>query len=340
MKGFPKIGKQIDQKFNPYGLHSIHIPLALIKYDGATETRKSLSWGAKVFYGRLALFLGRPKPEAFCRPDLATMAATMGTSQDTIGRWLAELVDHGFIERIRKGRGPAECVFLPHRCLSPDLAPVHDCDSASSRNQGNPSNSADSRNGDETSTPQSCLADSATLPVQLRNSAVPTPQVCGFQYKEENIHENVQENVNLQHHRRDPLNHDGIGNTDDDDIDAAVQSHSSKTNPLLAFVRLVEAASGWQLSPADIAFCDELQRTGLSAETVCAGVYLGRARKLVSDDQHRIRGNAPLASVRSLRYFTGCIAEVAGGRLPAGYLDHVRMWLSRRDSNVSNGTTG
>ena len=103
--------------FNPYGLYSIHIPLALLKYDGATATRKSLSVGAKLLYGRLALFLGKPKVGGFCNPDLKTMAASMETSVDTVGRWLAELIDHGFIERARKGRGPAECFFLPHPCL-------------------------------------------------------------------------------------------------------------------------------------------------------------------------------------------------------------------------------
>ncbi len=101
------------KNFNPYGLHAIHIPLALLRYDGAAKTGKGLSWGAKVLYGRLALFLGRPKPkaESFCNPSLETMASATATSMDTVGRWLTELVDHGFIERVRKGRGPAECVL-------------------------------------------------------------------------------------------------------------------------------------------------------------------------------------------------------------------------------------
>jgi Helix-turn-helix domain len=85
----------LAKRFNPYGLHAIHIPLALVNYDGATETRKSLSWGAKVLYGRLALFLGRPKSnsESFCSPSLETVASAMATSVDTIGRWLRELIE-------------------------------------------------------------------------------------------------------------------------------------------------------------------------------------------------------------------------------------------------------
>jgi Helix-turn-helix domain len=207
----------MDDGFNPYGLHAIHIPLALVKYDGATETRNSLSWGAKVFYGRLALFLGKPKADSFCNPNLETMAAAMETSSDTIGRWLAELIDHGFIKRTRRGRGPAECVFLRHPCLSPE----HDPDSVDLRNQTNRSKSADLRNQSdadatrsqsvrtETPTPQSGALDSATLPVQFRNSAAPTPQPCGFPNKEEKIQEDIQENIqeNTTDDSRDSHNH-------------------------------------------------------------------------------------------------------------------------------------
>ena len=53
-------------KFNPYGLHSVRVPLRLLACDPSS--------GAKLFYGRLALFLGKPKAESFCRPNLETMA--------------------------------------------------------------------------------------------------------------------------------------------------------------------------------------------------------------------------------------------------------------------------
>jgi hypothetical protein len=183
----------MPERFNPYGLHAIHIPLALLTYDGATGTRKSLSWGAKVFYGRLALFLGRPKADEFCNPSLETMSAAMGISVDTVGRWLRELGEHEFVQRVRRGRGPAECIFLPHPCLTSGSA-EYGPDAARMRNQGG-FNSAGSRRKDETPTPQSAPPDSATSPCQFRNSAAPTPQHCGSLNKEENIQEDIHENV-------------------------------------------------------------------------------------------------------------------------------------------------
>jgi len=124
--------------FDPYSSHSIHIPLGLVIYRGA-------SWGAKVLYGRLALFRGS-KDDGYCNPNLDTMAVAMGTSVDTIERWLAELIQNGFIKRQRRRRRNAECIFLPHPCLlnsadvrtrdkhsdSPRLPDQDDLDSADS----------------------------------------------------------------------------------------------------------------------------------------------------------------------------------------------------------------
>jgi hypothetical protein len=91
-------------------------------------------------------------------------------------------------------------------------------------------------------------------------------------------------------------------------------------------------AAALQFSREDFAYCSELERQGVSPEVVCSGVYLGRVRKLVSDDQHRCRGEAPLPPVRSLRYFASCIAEAAKG-LPSGYVDHLQKWLSRQEAD-------
>jgi Helix-turn-helix domain len=186
-----------DEMFNPYGLPAIRIPLAMITYDGSTSARKSLSWGAKALYGRLAFFLGKPKAGAFCNPDLKTIAEAMRTSTDTIGRWLDELSDHGFIERKRRGRGPSECIFRPHRCLITAARQLV-LNSAGLRNQDCDSNSAELRSQDSFNTAElrnhGGESDSATLPVQFRNSAAPIPQPCGFPIKKENIQENVHEN--------------------------------------------------------------------------------------------------------------------------------------------------
>ncbi len=220
-----------EAQFNPYGLLAVHVPLALIKYNGVTKKGKSLSWGARVFYGRLALFLGKPeKTESFCNPNLATMAAAMGgTSIDTIGRWLEELTEHGFIERVRKGRGPAECKFLRHACLNAGTGPDEsnsaevrnqsdDSDSAKLRNQDG-LNSAELRNQDENSIPQNCDSNSAELRSQFRNSAAPIPQPCGSLIRnktiQENIHENIQENEATL--ISGPIRAKGGANSDTDD---------------------------------------------------------------------------------------------------------------------------
>jgi len=94
-------------EFNPYGLHSIRIPLGLLLYPGVSP-------GAKLLYGRLLLFRGR-EPDGYCNPGLKQMAAEMGgVSLASIKRWLAELVEHGFIRRQRRQRQEAENFFLHH----------------------------------------------------------------------------------------------------------------------------------------------------------------------------------------------------------------------------------
>jgi hypothetical protein len=159
------------EPFNPYGLHAIRVPVAMLGFQG-------VSFGAKCLYGRLALYLGKPRAGAHCDPNLDTLARDMATSVDTINRWLSELIGEKFIERRRRGRLRAECIFLPHPCLS---------------------NSAELRNQDTALIPQPCgveaAPNSADLPVQFRRSAVSIPQNCGVAYKEENVQENIQEDI-------------------------------------------------------------------------------------------------------------------------------------------------
>src|ERR1035437_4089584 len=95
------------EQFNPYGLHAVHIPLRMVPYQG-------LSWAAKCLYGRLGLYRGK-KPDGFCAPDLVELARAMGASIDGVNRWMMELVEQGFIRRMRRGPGrAAECIFLDH----------------------------------------------------------------------------------------------------------------------------------------------------------------------------------------------------------------------------------
>lgn len=176
-----------DAGFNPYGLHAIRIPLGMVSYPG-------LSAGAKLLYGRLSLYRGR-QPDGFCRPSLETLALAMGASVDSVDRWLGELVREGFIERKRRGRAVAECLFLPHPVL---------VDSATLRNQDSP-DSAGTPNREQG-------PDSADLPPQFRNGEAPnsanqaakSPYPTDGQegYATENVHhQDVQENVH--HHDGD-----------------------------------------------------------------------------------------------------------------------------------------
>jgi hypothetical protein len=155
-----------DGEFTPYNLHSIRIPLGLVAYPG-------LSWGAKVLYGRLALFRG-VKKGGFCAPRLDQLTEAMGASADTIDRWLAELIREGFLERKRRGPSrSAECIFLRHPALT-DSARLRNVDSADVRsqkpladsaelpNQSVP-DSAEVRNQREGLIPQICGVDSAEL---------------------------------------------------------------------------------------------------------------------------------------------------------------------------------
>lgn len=130
---------------------------------------------------------------------LETLAAAMGgVSIDTVGRWLGELDEHGFIERRRRGRGPAECIFLRHPIFEsnpPNCAGLQNQkkdNSATVRNQSGGDQNGDGRTD---STPQSCASDSADPRLQFRNSAVPIPQCCGSTNKEEDIQEDFHENT-------------------------------------------------------------------------------------------------------------------------------------------------
>lgn len=168
-------------EFNPYGLHAIRVPLEMVSYPG-------LSAGAKLLYGRLALYRGRQEG-GFCRPSLEKLAQAMGTSVDSVDRWLGDLVREGFIERKRRRRVVAECIFLPHPVL---------VDSATPPNQDSP---------DSAKTPnQEPRPDSADLPPRFRkdepldsanrDEKSPHPADSTDTYATENVHhQNIQENV-------------------------------------------------------------------------------------------------------------------------------------------------
>ena len=127
-----------------------------------------LSAGAKLTFGRLALYAGTKTP---CFPSLGRLATDLGVSIDVVGRWLKELITAKLIRRTRSGPGRnAECEFIWNASLGTGD------DSANLRNQ----DAAESRNLDSAyvgnKIPQIRGADSA----EMRNA-----------YKEQAVHEAV-----------------------------------------------------------------------------------------------------------------------------------------------------
>lgn len=182
--GSPSAPAERTEQFNPYGLHSIHVPLGLVR-------NRNVSWGAKCLYGRLALFRGR-KPAGFCSPRRETLADEMNVPVDTVDRWLAELVKHRLVERKRRRRDTAECFFLPHPCLlGSAILRTQDRqrDSADMPNQTDSQDSSTVRN-------QGAVPDSVSSSTRFGVFASRDSASLRSPYKEENIHhQNVHENL-------------------------------------------------------------------------------------------------------------------------------------------------
>ena len=115
------------QPFNPYGLLlNASTPISLCSHPGLTQ-------GAKLLYGRLALYAGR---NGRCFPSLDSLATDMAVDLATVKRWLKELTDARLISRQRGGQGrPSECIFLWNGLLSASLksASMRSTDSAGMR---------------------------------------------------------------------------------------------------------------------------------------------------------------------------------------------------------------
>jgi hypothetical protein len=103
--------------------------------------------------------------------------------------------------------------------------------------------------------------------------------------------------------------------------DERVERHHQDDAALAETVR--KAAGFEHLSESDRRYVAELERSGIAAETIEAGVLLGRARRLVSQSN----GKAP-GEIRGARYFAATIAEATAG-LPAGYAEHLRRFVGR-----------
>ena len=118
------------EPYSPYRLFlCAFVPLPIMAMT-------DISPGAKLLFGRLALYAGQ---NTTCFPKLDRLSADLGSSVDSIGRWMAELTAAKLLNRAQKGSGrPAECEFIWHAALSGvTSAEVQKLDSASaeSRNQ-------------------------------------------------------------------------------------------------------------------------------------------------------------------------------------------------------------
>jgi hypothetical protein len=305
-----------ESTFNPYTVHAIRVPLAMVPYPG-------ISAGAKLLYGRLALYRGR-KPDGFCNPGLESLAADMGVSTDTIGRWLAELIGGKFIARQHRGRLRTGCIFLPHPCLS---------------------SSAILRNQDVAPVPQPCGVENvAPVPqpcgveegVQFRNSAASVPQICGFSsanlpanrpqitepkvgYGVENHHQNVHKNVHAKsasvegstagatrQQNRKPKTSKSLRSDDDENPKTAKsETYARPEDELRAIIR---QKTGDELSP-DVErrvwesveirgvprkqFMDELRKHVPNAWKNPAGFLTNFARKISSVSVATMKAPAP-----------------------------------------------
>jgi hypothetical protein len=132
-----------------------------------------LSQLAKHLYGRLAMYAGK---KSHCNPGLNTLAADLGSSEDAIGRALAELKSARLIRRRRMGPNRAECGMVWNEILRPSLR----CkESAELRIQPQGNDSAETRSPDsgqlrnqeepeKQTTPQKRGRDSAFTPRAIR----------------------------------------------------------------------------------------------------------------------------------------------------------------------------
>lgn len=100
---------RVGEPFNPFKLfNGIFIPEALVRTG-------LVSPGAKLAYGRLTRYAGQ---EGNCYPSVPTLASEIGVSVRQAQRYLAELDENAFIQRIPRrsesGQGSNAYVFLWH----------------------------------------------------------------------------------------------------------------------------------------------------------------------------------------------------------------------------------
>ena len=83
-----------DKMFNPYGIfQGIFIPNFILDSDMTPTT--------KILFGRLIKFCGK---KGFCYPKTITIADSLKISKRQVIRSINELVEQGFVIKVRRGQ--------------------------------------------------------------------------------------------------------------------------------------------------------------------------------------------------------------------------------------------
>lgn len=295
----PKIG-------DPYSPHRrflcAPVPLALMKSP-------NLSAGAKLLFGRLALHAGK---ELYCYPGLDTLADELGVSDDTIGRWMAELIGNKFIKRKRCGPGRnAECIFIwnPELGGSDDSTETRNQDSAKVRDQ-NQSDSAESQNldsaGRRDEIPQNRGDDSA----EMRSA-----------YKEQAVHEAVQVNGSPA-----SLAFRTFTSSDDGDSDAEV----AYVNAIKAKWCELPICGPW--SDANNRLAQRLHREAVTVGRIADAMTWGAAMRLKA-----AKNNGASGKIMSLTYFVNSLNDGGFQSTSAAQIEYIRRWLKREFGRETAG---
>ena len=165
----------VGERFRSHNkFNNLHVPITLARCDALPDIQTGepikISLVAKLVYGSISLHEGK---SGECFASLATMAAEVSTSVDTVGRALDVLVRVGLVRRRRRRNLTAVCELIWHPVLTDSLKKQ---DSAELRSLNNNQADQDSA-GLRIRTPQDCVQDSAGL----RNP-----------YKEEKIQKEIQ----------------------------------------------------------------------------------------------------------------------------------------------------
>lgn len=80
-----------------------------LKVPNHIAQSKELSLGAKLCYGRLVQYIGNNQ---YCYPSYATLGQELGISERQAKRYVKELIEHGLINKKRRGKEQTNLYYL------------------------------------------------------------------------------------------------------------------------------------------------------------------------------------------------------------------------------------